>query len=337
MRSSVAYASILATLVAGCTDTTRKRIPRGPDRTQTTEVDTGLDTGTPSTDTDTPTGSTTTDDCVIPPAPTTWDYLVWVPPSEEFHFDAVGNLTNIDEVAGWLFETPWGGPPNLTAPYNADEIAAVRFLLDGDLAVADEANGALRRVGLDGSQSTILGGLNNPNSMAIHTDGFVFVTAFDTIYRVDPASGASTAVLRVPGADLDGLVFSPDFTKLYFNSDETGQVMSATIDVYGVAGPIENEAALALGWYDQLDGQAMDSCGNLYVIRTDGRLFRVRPNGNIETLIELTHPGQVSTTSLHFGSGVGGWELDHLYVMNREGGVFDLAIGIDGAPPAHLF
>ena len=207
---------------------------------------------------------------------------------------------------------------------------------NGDLAVADEANGALRRVGLDGSQTTILGGLDNPNSMAIHSDGFVFVTAFDAIQRVDPATGADTRVLRVPGADLDGLVFSPDFSRLYLNSDETGQVMSVNIDAKGVASTPQNLAALALGWDDQLDGQAMDSCGNLYVIRTDGRLFRIRPDETIESLLDLTHPGSVKTTSLHFGSGFGGWELDHLYVMNREGGMFDVTIGIDGATPAHL-
>jgi len=297
--------------------------------------DTATDTETTDTDTEEPT-SPTGYDCTLPPPPTDWDYLSWVPPSEEFQFDGLGNLINIDEVAGWLFETPWGGPAALVAPYNATEIAAIRFLLDGDLAVADEANGALRRVGLDGSQTTILGGLDNPNSMAIHSDGFVFVTAFDAIQRVDPATGADTRVLRVPGADLDGLVFSPDFSRLYLNSDETGQVMSVNIDAKGVASTPQNLAALALGWDDQLDGQAMDSCGNLYVIRTDGRLFRIRPDETIESLLDLTHPGSVKTTSLHFGSGFGGWELDHLYVMNREGGMFDVTIGIDGATPAHL-
>jgi len=326
----------MALCLTGCTASPDPVKIKGPKTTvKTTEGET--DTGTPTTSTSTTSTPTTTPyDCELPPPPTTWDYLNWTPPSEEFQFDAIGNLVNIDEVAGWIFETPWGGPPVLLAPYDATEIAAIRFLLDGDLAVADEANGALRRVGLDGTKTTLLGGLNNPNSMAIRDDGFIFVTAFDTIFRVDPDSGDSTLVVRLAGADLDGLVFSPDFDHLYFNSDETGQVMLVTLDAVGDAVDSQSVASVDLGWGDQLDGQAMDSCGNLYVIRTDGRLLRIQFDGTTEILLDLTHPGFVSTTSLHFGSGVGGWELDHLYVMNREGGMFEVDMGIDGAAPAHL-
>jgi len=346
LRRNLINIALIAAICTGCRGLhdDRKNKWQKPDK-DTTDTATTDDTDDKPTDTDTDTTTDTDtdtdttpipEDCTLPPAPNGWDYLSWVQPSEEFTFDAQGNLVNIDEVAGWIFETPWGGPAGLIAPYNATEIAAVRFMLDGDLAVADEANGALRRVGLDGAQDTLLGGLNNPNSVAVHSDGFVYTTAFDEVYRVDPSNGASTRLFRVPGADLDGLVFSPNFDLLYFNSDETGQVASIEVDEYGVGGAIDNLATLSLGWDEQLDGMAMDRCSNLYVIRTDGRVFRIQPDKTVESLIQLTRPGPLKATSLHFGSGVGGWELDHLYVMNREGGMWELDIGMEGAVPAHL-
>mgnify|MGYP002634760615 CR=1 FL=1 len=340
MRNPFIHVLLTIALAGGCRGYYKERNP-DRDSDTTSKIDSASDTGpTVDTDTDTTTSDTgpfaTPYECSLPPVPTSWDYLPWVPASEEFQFDALGNLVNIDEVAGWIFQTPFGGPANLIAPYNATEIAAIRFMLDGDLAVADEESGALRRVGLDGSQTTILGGLNNPNSVTVHSDGHVFTTAFDEVYRVDAATGVNTRMFRLPGADLDGLVFSPDFTRLYFNSDETGLVGAIDIDANGVPGNPFTLTYLSLGWDDQLDGQAVDSCGNIYVIRTDGRLFRLRPDQTVESLIQLSIQGGLKTTSLHFGSGVGGWELDHLYVMNREGGMFDLDIGIDGSPPAHL-
>lgn len=85
----------------------------------------------------------------------------------------------------------------------------------------------------------------------------------------------------------------------------------------------------------QLDGAATDACGNVYVLRTDGRISRIRANGEIEPNY-LRLPESPYTSSLHFGSGIGGWEKDHLYVMERTGILYDIPVGIPGAWEPHL-
>jgi sugar lactone lactonase YvrE len=78
----------------------------------------------------------------------------------------------------------------------------------------------------------------------------------------------------------------------------------------------------------------MDECGNLYVTSTGGMVHRILTDGTVEDFVTL--PASANTTSVHFGSGLGGWEDDHIYVMNRRGGVFEVPVGIRGRPDAHL-
>ena len=68
---------------------------------------------------------------------------------------------------------------------------------------------------------------------------------------------------------------------------------------------------------------------------TDGRIRRVRPNGNHREFVSLTSPIGLFTTGLHFGSGLGDWKTDHLYVMNRNGEVIELYVGLNGKPDPH--
>jgi hypothetical protein len=79
-----------------------------------------------------------------------------------------------------------------------------------------------------------------------------------------------------------------------------------------------------------------DRCGNVYIVETDGQIRRMRPDGTVEPYLKLTSPDGVYCTAVSFGSGIGGWERDHLYIMNRSGGMFVLDAGIEGRPEPHL-
>lgn len=292
------------------------------------------DTMTVLVETATPT-DTAPELCVLPPAPTAWTYFTGIPVSEDFTFDELGNMVNIDQGPDALFRTPYLGPPEILAPYSSPEVAGVAFTLDGRLALADEGNGALVLLGLDGSTTVLNGSLNQPNSIAVDDQGFIFVTAFDQILRVDPVTGVSTTLITLPGLDLDGLVFAPGFLRLWFNYDEESIVAYLDLDTSGNV--LATKTVVQLPQFGgELDGMTMDECGNVYAIETDGSLYRVFPDGTAELLLTLGGVDGMTTSSLHFGSGIGGWEADHLYVINRYGGMFEVEIGIPGRKDPHL-
>jgi hypothetical protein len=47
-------------------------------------------------------------------------------------------------------------------------------------------------------------------------------------------------------------------------------------------------------------------------------------------------PGGVFISAANFGSGFGGFERENLYVMNLNGGVFEIEMGIPGKWEPHL-
>ena len=87
---------------------------------------------------------------------------------------------------------------------------------------------------------------------------------------------------------------------------------------------------IAFGDHGGLDGVAADVCGNVYVTEfVLGEIWRFPPTGGaaerVVTLDSMWIP------NLHWGNGVGGWETDRLYVMDRENaGVFELFVGVKG-------
>ncbi len=289
----------------------------------------------PPTTTTTPpttTPPTSGDLCENPPPVETWVDVPLEHVAEEFAFDLHGNIVTRSDAASSVVRTSFDGEIDIVVPYNSDEVGGVDFLLNGDFVIVDEARGSLVRVTSEGVVETLASGLYSPNSVAVRDDGMAYVNAFDTIMRVDPDTGEQEYVLSIPEKDLDGLTFSPDFKYLWFNADTTGDVYRVELD--SGAEP-EWIAALSMKT-GHLDGAATDACGNVYIVRTDGKVTRIRAHDlQKESLLKVgRHEYYIS--SLHFGSGVGGWEEDHLYVINRSGGLFDLDIGIPGAPEPHL-
>lgn len=270
------------------------------------------------------------------PAPETWETLALDWPGEEFAFDASGHLVTAVDWASAVWAMDRSGAWTLVAPFDSGEVAGVDFDLDGSLLVDDEANGRVARLTTSGTTTVLAGGLNSPNSIAVHRDGYAVVSAFDRLLRMDTTTGETVELASFPGQDLDGVVFSPSGDVVWFNLDESGEVYRLPLGAGGVPmrEPELVETINTSFGEDELDGMAMDACGNLYMTRTDGRIGRIRADGVVEPKFANVRGEYVS--ALHFGSGIGGWERDHLYVMDRYGELHDLAIGIPGAQEPHL-
>lgn len=282
-------------------------------------------------------GTTTTLCDTLPPPPATWTRLDNVHGTEEFTFDRWGNLINLDDAAGLLYSTAYLETPIVLAPYASSEVGAIRFRITGDtLVVADEGGGALMGLGLDGSTDVLLGSIIEPNSVAIHRDGHIYSTAADQLWKVDE-DGVLAPSLQwtVADADLDGLVFDNAYERLFFNHDEDGMIGRSRVNVDGT---LEEPVLIANVPVDfaELDGMAIDVCDNLYVVVTDGRIYRVDSTGAVSLYVTLSSPLGMWATAAHFGSGVGGWRSDALYVMNRYGNLFELDVGLAGKPDPHL-
>jgi len=272
-------------------------------------------------------------DCTAPLPTPTWTLLPDTPRAEEFDFDAYGNLIAVDSASGLLLQVTYAGKASVVAPYEAIELAGTRVLIDGDYAIADEWNGTITRNSPKGSRSTLVTGLNSPNSLAVGNDGHLYYTAFDAIHRVDLATDLSEVLFTLPNSDLDGLTFSPDFSALYFNHDDAGTVGRMQFDVNRDVIREEIVAHLPSGWGHELDGMVMDVCSNLYVVRTDGILYRLQLDGTLDTVVDLNSG---FTSAAHFGSGIGGWAHDYIYLMDRSQGVWEVDIGVPGASLPHL-
>lgn len=328
-------------MILGCTPTeppkTTEPEPTWVVDTGPTYVETGLtgDTGTtPVITLPDPTGDTGVPGCdALPSAPLSFAELPGYPGSEEFAFDAAGDMVNVSDTYEAVMRTAKGGATQLIAPYDAIEIAGVRFLPDGDLVVADEWNGALARVDpITGARTLYAGGLVSPNSLAVRGDGDVFVGGFGEIVRIEP-NGDATRIFELANTDFDGLVFSPDDTWLWLNHDDGGTVGRLELDAEGDVVSFASVASLS----GNLNGATMDACGNYYVVTIAGLLWRVSPDGATQRFADLNQVGAGSTSAVRFGSGVGGWERDHVYVMDRSReALWEVGVGVDRAPLVHL-
>jgi sugar lactone lactonase YvrE len=225
------------------------------------------------------------------------------------------------------------GAAQLLAP-GVGVAKGTRFLPNGDVVLALPETSTVDLVSMSGGQVT-LASMPSPNGIAVDLHGNVWAaTSSGHVKRVTP-DGDVTIVAEVAGS-CDGIAFSPDYRTLYFNS-EFGQVRKIAVDENGeVEGPFEPFVSVPITLVSILDGMTTDVCGNLYVVRMDGRVFRYLPDGTLDGSINFNSaPGLQMIPAANFGSGFGGFERDKLYAMNFLGGVLEADIGIEGRWEPH--
>lgn len=106
--------------------------------------------------------------------------------------------------------------------------------------------------------------------------------------------------------------------------------------VIGLSGLVCAGGPLFYGVYGGLDGLDVDACGNVYVTEfVTGLVYRVPPEGGVAEPVISIESGWIP--NLHWGSGVGGWSRELLYVMDRDDdSVHAVDVGIHGRDLAHL-
>lgn len=265
----------------------------------------------------------------IPALPATGSSVNWRS-SEDFTFDGEGNLWGISLEDMALHKITKDGTRTVVKPNVSSWGRGIRFLPNGDLVVAEPDSGSLLRIKPDGASTVILGNISEPNGVAIHPNGMVYLTSENGIlYRIDPDSGFNTHIVN-GGPSLDGITFSPDYRTLYYNT-EGGRVFTMPVDEDGVPEG-GGQTFVDLPEIEILDGMSMDECGNLYVVEMTGIVWRVTPEKVVEKALEIGNGmfGGAFIAALNFGSGVGGWDAKSLYVMDLMGKIYEVPMGVRG-------
>jgi hypothetical protein len=308
-------------VAAGC----REPEPRPRDETDTTEpaVHTAH-TGSPTqqhtgasghTGIAVPTGDTAPElDCsILPPVPSPYVTMPNVETSEDFDFDDQGFLCTV-RPSGDLACKDQTGAIRIEGPRAAPNgSAGTRFLANGDWVIAG-GDGTLILVDhATGSNTVVLAGLLYPNGVEVGRDGYVYVAenASDRVRQVDPYTGDQWLV----GDNLvspNGVILSPDEQTLYVGSFGGG-------NIYAFDRLSDHEwsprriLASSPGWDGGFDGINVDICGNVYFTEFQvGKVWRVTPDGlQVDLVVNLP---DAWIPNLRWGSGVGGWDQDILYV-----------------------
>lgn len=270
-------------------------------------------------------------DCpTLPPLPDSFTLLPNLGPHEDFGFDADGQMVGVRN--GNLIRQTRDGEVTLISP-NVGDVRGTRVLPDGRMAVAHLPSNSIGLVAPDGARQ-LLASSPGPNGIAVDLAGNVWTaTTSGTIQRIDP-SGQSEFVVELTGT-LDGIAFAPDYRRLYFNT-EFGDIWSLEIDENGEPVGGHSPFAQVPAGFTLLDGMTTDVCGNLYVVRMDGRIYRFLPDGTPDGFVSVGNtPAAQFIPAANFGSGLGGFARDKLYVMSFLGGVFEGDIGIEGRWEPH--
>jgi gluconolactonase len=192
----------------------------------------------------------------------------------------------------------------------------------GRLLAAEQRSRSVTRTESDGTVIPIAGEfegvrLNRPNDIAARSDGTIYFTDplfddfeheldFRGVFRVDP-DGVITAERR--GAETEapnGIVLSPDETKLYVSDSEADLVWIFDIQLDGSL----SEARTFVSTGDVPDGMAVDTAGNLFV--TSHRGIEVfAPDGAAWGVIPVPQPPA--------NCAFGGADGRTLYITARNG------------------
>jgi sugar lactone lactonase YvrE len=272
-------------------------------------------------------------DCtVLPRVPAPFTTLYDFGSAEDFDFNALGQHVSVSQQS--LVTRDLAGATGILATNVSSEASGTRILPDGAIVVNRVAQGSIVRVDPNGSKTVVVGDLAYPNGLEVDRDGFVYVAEQDggRIRRIDPYTGDNWVIASGLNAP-NGIIFGPDYTRLYFNSFGGGtlHVIEKITDTTYTE-PVLLQSKPAGGGFDGLN---VDECGNIYITEfVVGKVWRVTPDG--AQVDEVAALPSSWIPNLRWGNGVGGFEEGTLYVADRDGGrLFALDIGLQGKPAVY--
>lgn len=275
-------------------------------------------------------------DCdALPMGPLTYTKRPGPAASEDLAFDHLGNIIGAQD--GTLFKSPFEGPPQLWIPGAGGFIAGLRATADGTIVYADNTSMTLFRVSPGNDfKEMVLSGLEYANGLEVDLEGFVYVAeqSGGRVRRVDPKTGQFD-ILADGLQNPNGLSFSPDYKILYVGSFGGGTITSITFNDDKTVDSVEIFQPFVGG--GALDGMAVDACGNVYVCDFGAAtIWRISPDGmTSEPLVNLSaDTGWIP--NMQWGSGIGGWDKDILYVLDFGGNsLFEIDLGVGDKPRAY--
>ena len=260
-------------------------------------------------------------DCAnIPTGPFSYTVQGGIKAGEDLAFDDQGNLIGAD--AGNLFKSQYGGGFQIYVPSAGGFIAGLRALPGGDVVYSDTNTNTLFRADAKGNKWPVLSGLNYGNGIEIGIDGNVYVAeqTGGRVRRVDPDTGDFT--ILVEGLNNpNGISFSPDYSMLYIGSFGGGMIYKLPVDPDGNPGALDILVPNVGG--GMLDGMGVDACGNIYVCEyVAAKVWRISPDGqHMAPIVNFSnHTSWIP--NMQWGSGVGGWEENVLYVLDIASNTF---------------
>jgi len=273
-------------------------------------------------------------DCeALPAGPVAYETLTGLYASEDFAFDDSGHMISHDANA--LFKQEY--PPGAATVWAITDggpggPASMRMLPTGDLVYTNVDTATLYRVEPDGTTYVVYGGLGYPTGIDIHSSGMVFLADLMGIMRIDPYSGAmeiliDSGVLMSP----NGMTFSADYSVLYFGT--MFGIYSVQVDADGTPLGVPQPWADSPGGGELL-GMGIDLCDNVYALHDGESLLRYPPTGGPpDVMMEL--PGYGWMTNLQWGSGIGGWDDQAIYITDRNAtapAYYEVAVEVPSKP-----
>ena len=249
-------------------------------------------------------------------------------PAEDFDLD--GDGFSIQVFNGDLTARNKAGDDSfILSPNVATNAAGTRVLVTGDYVVADAFGAGVVLVdGQTGAKDVVYAAANWPNGIELVSDGTILVSEFAAngyVVQFDPYNpqGATIVANNLPNPN--GLVLSPDEQTLYIAASFTGQILA--IDRLPGGGWDQVRELAAPGGSPQ--GINVDICGHVYW--TDGTDQILRFNIDTEQIDVVADLQSGYLPNLRWGSGWGGWEVDHLYASDRFAQtMYEVYIGIPG-------
>lgn len=271
-------------------------------------------------------------DCdAVVPGPLPFTFKAGLPSAEDFAFDHLGNLVSTD--AGNIVRTPYDGPTELWVP-GANAHTGLRATSEGLFVFAMQDT--LSRVGEGDVPEVVLGGMQYPNAIEVDDAGMAFVAemAAGRVRRVDPHTTESWVVGEGFSAP-NGLAFDTTYRHLYVASNLSGDI--EVIDFDDTMTPLGPPTFFAAPGSANLTGLGVDACDNVYALdATAATVLRIRAeDATVEVLVEAG-ADSVALGNLQWGSGLGGWDRETLYVLDAIGDrVVEIEVGVPDKPRAY--
>jgi hypothetical protein len=268
-------------------------------------------------------------DCsLVPDEPTEINELDAPRGYHDVIFDTDGNLIGSD--GSNLRASPDPDTSNIWLP-NVGDVQGMDWLPDGDIVAA--SGSAIVRINAEDGKSVITSGLYG-YGVTVGPDGMVYVGGNASVMKLDPETGDfESFVGGFDGATPRVTNFSPDYSKMYIGTLGTGgRVYAVDLDkdLEPIGDPYVFAEDVGGGYHD---GMGVDVCGNVYVNDYNTfSLYRVTPAGDVSLLKGWTWSDGGYGHGQDFGSGIGSWRSDAIYVPQPYDGntVAEVVVEIPG-------